>query len=79
MNDTDTLPDILVGPILRRISSTSLVLWIIATRPLNMTLVLRPGQSDAESIGLAHRQQCIAIGRRAFIYLIDIELATPLP
>jgi hypothetical protein len=79
MNDTDTLPDILVGPILRRISTTRLVLWIIATRPLNMTLVLRPGQSDAESIGLAHRQQCIAIGRRAFIYLIDIELATPLP
>ena len=79
MNGTDTLPDILVGPLLRRISTTRLVLWMVATRRLNMTLILRPGQSDAASIGLAHHQQCIPIGQRAFIYLIDIELESPLP
>ncbi|MGO2243218.1 MAG: hypothetical protein ACTH5D_15815 [Halomonas sp.] len=79
MHGTDTLPDILVGPLLRRISTTRLVMWIVATRPLTMTLVLRPGQHDAESIGLAHHHQCVAIGKRAFIHLIDIELDTPLP
>ncbi len=70
MNDTQTLPDILVGPLLRRISTTRLVLWVVASRALNMTLILRPEQSDAESIGLAHHHQCIPIGQRAF-YLSD--------
>ena len=79
MNGTDTLPDIVVGPLLRRLSTTRLVFWMVATRPLNMALVLRPGQPDAESIGLAHHHQCLPIGQRAFIYLIDIALASPLP
>ncbi|MGO3207251.1 MAG: hypothetical protein ACTIJ3_09985 [Halomonadaceae bacterium] len=79
MKHINTLPDILVGPLLRRISTTRLVLWIIASRPLNMALVLRPGQSDTETIGLTHHQQCIAIGQHAFIHLIDIGLESPLP
>ncbi|BBI59148.1 hypothetical protein HSBAA_04540 [Vreelandella sulfidaeris] len=79
MNSTDTLPDILVGPLLRRISPTRLVFWMVATRRLNMALVLRPGQSEAESIDLVHHRQCIAIGQRAFMYLIDVELDSPLP
>ncbi|HAA44687.1 MAG: hypothetical protein XD36_0922 [Halomonas sp. 54_146] len=84
MNHTDTLPDIVAGPLLRRISTTRLVLWLVATRPLNMTLILRPGHADTQSIGLAHHQQCIPIGQRAFIYLIDCELGNgegeqPLP
>lgn len=79
MNRTDTLPDIVAGPLLRRISTTRLVLWLVATRPLSMTLVLRPGHADSQSIGLAHHQQCIPIGQRAFIYLIDCELESALP
>lgn len=79
MNRTDTLPDIVAGPLLRRISTTRLVLWLVATRPLNMALVLRPGHADSQSIGLAHHQQCIPIGQRAFIYLIDCELESALP
>lgn len=79
MNGTDTLPDIVVGPLLRRLSTTRLVFWMVATRPLNMALVLRPGQPDAESIGLVHHHQCVPIGQRAFIYLIDIALESPLP
>ncbi|HDZ49262.1 hypothetical protein LCGC14_0185440 [marine sediment metagenome] len=79
MNHTDMLPDILVGPLLRRISTTRLVLWVVATRPLNMILVLRPGQREAQSIGLVHHQQCLALGQRAFMYLIDVEPAAPLP
>ncbi len=79
MNRTDTLPDVLVGPLLRRISPERLVLWVVVTRPLNLTLVLRPGQPEARSIELAPYQQRIAIGERAFICLIDVALDTPLP
>ncbi|GEN27798.1 hypothetical protein HVA01_14440 [Halovibrio variabilis] len=79
MNRTDTLPDIVVGPLLRRISTTRLVLWLVATRPLDMTLVLHPGRADSQSIDLAPHQQCLAIGKHAFIYLIDCELASALP
>ncbi|RUR29019.1 alkaline phosphatase D family protein [Vreelandella nanhaiensis] len=76
---SDTLPDVLVGPLLRRISPTRLVMWLVATRPLIMSLVLNPGASNEQRFSLSGHHQCLPIGRRGFIHLIDLRLPQALP
>ncbi|MBP5980768.1 MAG: alkaline phosphatase family protein [Halomonas sp.] len=75
----DALPDVLVGPLLRRISPTRLVMWLVASRPLAMSLVLCPGDSDEQRFNVNDHHQRLPIGRHAFIYLIDVRLPQALP
>ena len=75
----DALPDVLVGPLLRRISPTRLVMWLVASRPLAMSLVLRPGGNDEQRFNVNDHHQRLPIGRHAFIYLIDVRLPQALP
>ncbi|OBA00360.1 hypothetical protein [Halomonas sp. G11] len=73
------LPDVLVGPILRRITPSRWVMWCLTSRPLTMSLVLHPGEPQAQTYPLAAYQQCLPVGQHAFIHLIDVPLASPLP
>ncbi|WP_018917608.1 alkaline phosphatase D family protein [Vreelandella zhanjiangensis] len=75
----NALPDVLVGPLLRRISPTRLVMWLVASRPLAMSLVLRPGDRDEQRFNVNGHHQRLPIGRHAFIYLIDVRLPQALP
>ncbi len=80
-----SLPSILAGPLLRRQEADRLVLWLVGSRPLSLTLRLRHAATDAPSADfndyvLDDRQcQVIAVGRHAFIHLIDLQLETELP
>ncbi|SDN32422.1 hypothetical protein [Vreelandella arcis] len=73
------LPDMLVGPLLRRVTTTHWVMWCVTSRPLTMTLVLHPGKPEAQTYPLAEHQQCLPVGQHAFMYFIDVPLANPLP
>jgi len=73
------LPDVLVGPLLRRVTASRWVMWCVTSRPLTMTLVLQPGQPQAQRYPLAEYQQCLPVGRHAYVCLIDVPLASPLP
>ncbi|MEE5081769.1 alkaline phosphatase family protein [Pseudomonas alliivorans] len=79
----DSLPAVLAGPLLRRQEADRLVLWLVGSRPLPLTLRLRvDGLADAAftDYPLDDRQcQVIAIGKRAFIHLIDVRLDSELP
>ncbi|MGO3058176.1 MAG: alkaline phosphatase D family protein [Halomonas sp.] len=75
----NALPDVLVGPLLRRISPTRLVMWLVASRSLAMSLVLRPGDRDEQRFNVNDHHQRLPIGRHAFIYLIDVRLPQALP
>lgn len=70
------LPPVLVGPMLRRLEPTRLVLWLVGSRALSLTLRL-------EGIGEIplNAGQCkvIPIGIHAFIHLIDVPLDAPCP
>ncbi|MBJ2271314.1 alkaline phosphatase family protein [Pseudomonas sp. MF6772] len=83
MLQPDTLPAVLAGPLLRRLEPGRLVLWLVGSRALALTLRLQFCQDEGEQsldIDLdATRCQVIAVGRAAFIHLIDVSLATPLP
>ncbi|WP_404472768.1 alkaline phosphatase D family protein [Vreelandella venusta] len=74
-----TLPDVLVGPLLRRLSPSRLTLWLVATRPLTMQLVLYPKQENQQAHALDNAHQCLAIGQHAYLYFIDLNLPAALP
>lgn len=74
-----TLPDVLVGPMLRRLSPSRLILWLVATRPLTMQLVLYPEQERQQTHALDNAHQCLAIGQHAYLYFIDLSLPSALP
>ncbi|KPW42294.1 Uncharacterized protein ALO59_03527 [Pseudomonas amygdali pv. mellea] len=80
-----SLPSILAGPLLRRQEAGRLVLWLVGSRPLNLTLSLRHSAAADSSSGfidypLTGRQcQVVAVGRHAFIHLIDLQLEAELP
>ena len=71
--DQSPLPAVLVGPLLRRLEPTRLVLWLVGSRELALTLRLA-GVGD-----IALEPQVIAVGRQAFVHLIDVQLDQALP
>jgi hypothetical protein len=75
-DDHASLPAVLVGPLLRRLEPTRLVLWLVGSRPLTLTLRLQ-GVGDLR----LEAGQCtvIPVGAHAFVHLIDVPLDTALP
>ncbi|WP_458525285.1 alkaline phosphatase family protein [Onishia taeanensis] len=80
-DDVTSLPDVLAGPLLRRLSAQRLVLWLVGTRELPLELVLMPADgSEARRLELdASHCRRLSVGRHAVVHLIDVPLETPLP
>lgn len=75
-----TLPPVLAGPILRRLEPGRLVMWLVGSTPLSLTLLLQPDGAAARQITLDDTNcHLIRIGRHAYLHLIDVTLAGPLP
>ena len=75
-DDHQSLPPVLVGPLLRRLEPTRLVMWLVGSRALSLTLRLQ----DRDDIRLDARQcTVIAVGTHAFVHLIDVPLDAALP
>lgn len=72
------MPDVLVGPLLRRISPRRWVMWLVTCRPLDLILTLAPRGGKSRRISLTDQPR-LAIGRHAFLYLVDVALDEPLP
>lgn len=70
------LPPVLVGPLLRRLEPTRLVMWLVGTRPLTLTLRV-DGVGDLTLD--APRCTVVPVGQQAFVHLIDVRLDTALP
>ncbi|KPN93435.1 alkaline phosphatase D family protein [Pseudomonas nunensis] len=75
-DDHQSLPPVLVGPLLRRLEPTRLVMWLVGSRALSLTIRLQ-GIGDIR----LDDGQCtvIPVGTHAFIHLIDVPLETALP
>ncbi|MBB3189662.1 alkaline phosphatase family protein [Halomonas cerina] len=74
------LPDVLAGPLLRRLSPDRLVLWLVGSRPLALSLMLHPAGQPPRRLGLNDRRlRRLPLGRHAWLHLIDVALDTPLP
>ena len=75
MTDAAQLPQVLVGPLLRRLEPQRVVLWLVATRPLDLALWL---DGETHPLGPANCR-VVPVGREAFVHLIDVRLAQALP
>ncbi|RON42929.1 alkaline phosphatase D family protein [Pseudomonas frederiksbergensis] len=75
-DDHQSLPPVLVGPLLRRLEPTRLVLWLVGSRPLSLTLRL---QNMSDICLDATTCTIIPAGTHAFVHLIDVPLDTALP
>ncbi|MGR2739712.1 alkaline phosphatase family protein [Billgrantia sp. Q4P2] len=79
-DDAPPLPDVLAGPLLRRLTANRLVMWLVASRPLEFTLMLHPEGHPPRRLVLGdERLRRLPVGRHAWLHLIDVSLATPLP
>jgi len=71
------LPQVIAGPIVRRVQDSSLSLWLVTTAPLTLTLELTY-QGQAQSFYRQQldqqQQQSVQIGQHAYIQLLHIEL-----
>lgn len=77
---SSALPDVLAGPLLRRIEPQRIVLWLVSSRPLAMRLRLLLTDEAPHDIALDEATcQCLPIGVHAYVQLIDIALPEPLP
>ncbi|MFW3899168.1 alkaline phosphatase D family protein [Pseudomonas bharatica] len=78
MSNSPSLPLVLAGPLLRRLEDRRVVLWLVASRPLQAELHL----DTPEPLRLPldeTRCQILPVGRHAFVHLIDVQLDIPLP
>ncbi|HWH87154.1 MAG TPA: alkaline phosphatase D family protein [Pseudomonas sp.] len=76
LDDMTPLPAVVTGPLLRRLEPKRVVLWLVGTRELSLTLRLQGvGEIPLDS------EKCtvIAVGRHAFVHLIDVPLENALP
>src|SRR5690606_9668869 len=77
---SDALPPVLAGPILRRLEPSRLVLWLVGSTPLSLTLLLEPAGEARRRVTLdASCCRTLAIGRHAYLHLIDLSLPEALP
>ncbi|MDJ0622536.1 MAG: alkaline phosphatase D family protein [Desulfocapsaceae bacterium] len=75
------LPDILAGPILRRLTANDLVLWLATSKPLQMSLHLYADDGSAIFSGdiAEFSAEPMRIGKRAYIYIIHYRPLEPFP
>ena len=79
-----TLPSIVCGPVVRRVTSEELVVWLVSTHAEELTLQVtwhsdksKHQQTTSSSITQPHT--CIQIGKRAFIRLLHLQFHTEIP
>ncbi|MDH4609169.1 alkaline phosphatase D family protein [Pseudomonas sp. BN102] len=78
VSSQENLPSVLAGPLLRRIEARRLVLWLVASRPLSPVLRLSLDGGVGYSLD-SDACRVIALGRHAFLHLIDLRLEASLP
>ncbi|WP_163647612.1 alkaline phosphatase family protein [Modicisalibacter sp. 'Wilcox'] len=81
MTDTPaaSLPEVLAGPLLRRVEPTNLALWLVASRPLDLQLTLTPGDGESRRLPLDDACRRLRVGRHAWVHLIHVTLEDALP
>ncbi len=81
--DTAPLPPVIAGPLLRRLSPERLILWLIGSRPLQLSLqlVFTGPQGPQQRLIALDATHCnhLRVGTHAWLHLIDVPLDRPLP
>lgn len=79
---TNTLPLVLAGPILRALTPQSVTFWLATTKPVQLQLTLMPeGQAERHLDHTKMRQHCRSIrcAGKLHMQLIHVPFSDPLP
>ena len=79
---SDAIPQVLAGPILRRVSEQRLALWVAAREPVRWRLKLTVDGDDQPLLDrpLTDAEHTkLRFGGQLRVYLLDVELTPPLP
>lgn len=76
MIDASALPPVLAGPLLRRVESSRLLLWLVTTGA--EAPAPRLWQAGAE-LELRSEVRCLRLGERAYLQLVEVAPQAPLP
>ncbi|GHB44208.1 hypothetical protein GCM10007094_36860 [Pseudovibrio japonicus] len=82
MPETRSLPPVLAGPMLRRLETTRLTLWLAVRAPADVKLELMPQDDAPQTYQLSKDQpevKLITAGQHLHYLLIDLPLEKPLP
>ncbi|MBB1486966.1 alkaline phosphatase family protein [Oceanospirillum sediminis] len=77
-----SLPLVLAGPILRRLTPERLTFWLATTSTVQLRLTLLPENGSARFIDqpvLTDACRVLKAGEKLFFYMIDLPLSQPLP
>ena len=76
MSDTSTLPPVLAGPLLRRVESSRLLLWLVTTTAEAPVPRLWQGEAEWEA---QSEVQCLRLGAQAYLQLLEVRPKVELP
>ncbi len=82
MNHSDSLPLVIAGPILRKVDTTSLTVWLVTTRTVDIKLNLFPNQGDNQSYELlanSEKHLCLQASANLYYQMVHLDLDAPLP
>ncbi len=77
-HDDQALPPIIAGPVIRRVTPDQIVLWLVASQPLEVNFELYQGESRLADQSLTDIGNRVQIGEHAFVYLLDYRPPEPL-
>ena len=70
----------MAGPVLRRIAPDRLLIWLVTSRPVELTLRLHPSGMDTQQVSCdSGASRSVPVGRHAFVQLLDFVPSAPLP
>ncbi|ARS53281.1 alkaline phosphatase D family protein [Kushneria konosiri] len=73
------LPAVIAGPMLRRLLPERMTLWLVASKPLSLTLVLERQDGRSARLPLDEKRcRRLPIGTHAVVHMIDVALSPAL-
>nr|WP_197673892.1 alkaline phosphatase family protein [Halopseudomonas xinjiangensis] len=70
----------LAGPVLRRIAPDRLLIWLVTSRPVELSLRLYSSGIDSQHLSCdSATSRSVPVGRQAFVQLLDFVPTAPLP
>ncbi|MCO4758843.1 MAG: alkaline phosphatase family protein [Oceanospirillaceae bacterium] len=76
----DALPELIAGPVVRRLQPEQMVLWFVCSRQVDVVLELYREDGAVESYPLnGSNTEILPIGERAYVYLVNVIPNSRLP
>lgn len=74
-----SITTLLAGPVLRRMQTNRLSLWLSTSKPVKWRLSLHPTGQDSQIHDLRGQVTTLTLGEHWYVHLIDLPLETELP